>query len=110
LHVGEPYIDVTPTVTVTRGRPSVPVQNIGNAPAVGLATIELFESSDAAMDDTDTLIVGVTKFLKIKSGRAKAVKVKVAAKAGFYLFAKLTWVGAPSDSNAGNNVGVVQVA
>ena len=79
-------------------------------PFSGPATLELFASTDATLDDADTsLVPAAAKTQKIKQGATKNINVKFVAPpaltAGtYFIIARVTSSGAIADSVVANNV------
>jgi hypothetical protein len=116
--VAPAFIDLSPTVVSATPSPAsaggkaavrVGLRNDGNVPFSGPATIELFASTDATLDDADTsLLPAAAKNQKIKNGATKNVNVKFTAPAlaagTYFVIARVTSTGAIADSVTANNV------
>jgi hypothetical protein len=122
--VAPAFVDLSPTVVSVTPSPlsaggkaavRVGLRNDGNVPFSGPATIELFASTDATLDDADTsLLPAAPKTQKIKQGATKNVNVKFvtppALTAGtYFVIARVTSTGAIADSVVANNVSTATV-
>ncbi|MCK5269652.1 MAG: hypothetical protein KAJ46_02660 [Sedimentisphaerales bacterium] len=71
--------DSLPDMTLPEGAFTVPVTvaNTGNAPALGMIDIDLYASEDQSLDETDTPITTVSRYVYLPAGSSQAYNLRV---------------------------------
>ena len=120
FQIAAPFVDLRASAPVApatlraarRATAVVPLDNLGNVPARGTASVMLYASSDATLDAaTDRLLGTFPLKLSLKPGASKRFKLKflppadLVASGGVYLIASLT-AGSAGDHNAANDTAV----
>jgi hypothetical protein len=89
---------------------AVVVRNVGNVAVSGSVSVNLYLSSDVALDGSDPLLSAISGVsVKLRPGAVKTFCLNITpppgtAAGGYFLFATLTSGSSIVDSNAGNNV------
>ncbi|HZL38085.1 MAG TPA: hypothetical protein VFC78_22405 [Tepidisphaeraceae bacterium] len=89
---------------------SVVVRNVGDSPAKGPVTVQLYASADPTLDTgSDVLLGSATRGINIKAAGRAPVNIRFASPAGlgdgsFYLIAKVTGGAGIGDTNTANDV------
>jgi len=71
--------DSLPDMTLPEGIFTVPVTvaNTGNAPALGMIDIDLYASEDQSLDETDTPLTTVSRYVYLPAGSSQAYNIRV---------------------------------
>jgi glucose/arabinose dehydrogenase len=107
VSIGQMAVMPAPT---RRGTATLLVRNTGNVAAAGPVGLVLRASSDAAADDSDSLLLQSTKAIKIKAGGSKLIKLRFVprtlASGTYYVTATVVTAGAIPETDQTNNSAV----
>jgi len=122
----DPTVDLVPALSArlpagavagkkTRGRLVLTLFNDGNTPAAGRVSFQLFASADTTLDPADAPIANVTRKLKVKAGKSKVVRLKLAAfpaglAAGDYRVLVRVGLTEMTETDTDNNVAASQAS
>jgi hypothetical protein len=100
-----------PAILPAEGKTQITLRitNIGDAPAKGMATIQLAASADSNLDASDVLLTTTNKRLSLKPGKGMSVKLRVPAprslaSGDYVLIAQVSGEATATDSKAENNI------
>jgi glucose/arabinose dehydrogenase len=104
VSIGQMAVMPAPT---RRGTATLLVRNSGNVTAAGAVGLVLRASSDAAADDSDSLLLQSTKTIKIKAGGSKLIKLRFVprtlASGTYYVTANVVTTGTIPETDQTNN-------
>lgn len=89
----------------------VRIENDGGVTAIGTASVELFASSDQALDSTDAALAEIDLPIRLRRGQSRRVLLKFSAAANlasgnYFLIASLLSSLTPPDASTANNVAI----